>query len=293
MSVFSKNYWLSKGYSEEEASYQISIRRPNNVNYYINKGHSLEEAEMLVKQRQSKGGQARASLSDKEKRKLTPRCIEFWLSKGLSKEDAEKSLFEHQALFSKEKCIKKYGEKEGLLIWQERQVKWQETLNSKTDEEKIAINKKKNHWANKDPHDANKVKAKTSATLKKFYDEMSLEEKIELGKSISKRMIDSGFATPIEERDAFEEYRNKVNSVTKRFDLTKLDNFDKRGPLSYHIDHKYSVFEGFKNNISHEIIGHICNLEMLEYNKNTSKGEKCSITLEQLLEHIEKYNDPI
>jgi hypothetical protein len=291
MSAFSKKYWLAKGYSEEEAIYQISIRRPNNINYYINKGHTLEEATKLVKERQSKGGVVRANLSKEDKKKLTPRCVEFWLAKGQTLEEARESLAQHQTMFSKEKCIEKYGEEQGLLIWAERQQKWQETLNNKSDEEKKIINSKKNHWANKTEEEANIVKNKTVSSLKQYYDSMSVDEKRELGKSISERMIKFGYATPIEERDAFEEYRNKVYSESKRYDLTSLENFDKRGPLSYHIDHKYSVFQGFKEGVSHEIIGHICNLEMLTYDQNTSKRSNCSITLENLLGDIRKYND--
>lgn len=290
MSVFSKSYWMSKGYTENEAIYQISIRRPNNVNYYLNKGHTIEEASELVKQRQSKGGAVRANLSKEEKKKLTPRCIEFWLAKGQTLEEAQENLAQHQTMFNKAKCIEKYGEEQGLLIWAERQKKWQATLNNKSDEEKKIINSKKNYWAYKSEEESNEIKNKTVTSLKQYYDLMSVEEKRELGESISERMIRFGHATPIEERDAFAEYRNKVCLESKRYNLNSLANFDKRGPMSYHIDHKYSVFQGFREGISHEIIGHICNLEMLTYDQNTSKGSNCSTTIEKLIEDIQKYN---
>lgn len=69
--------------------------------------------------------------------------IEYWLEKGLSQEDAKIALSERQTTFSLDKCIKKYGDKEGLRIWQERQEKWQNTLNSKPQEEINRINKLK------------------------------------------------------------------------------------------------------------------------------------------------------
>lgn len=290
MSVFSKKYWVSKGYTEEEAMYQISIRRPNNVNYYIHKGHTLEEAEQLVKQRQKSAAKIRNDIPIGERKKLSPRCIEFYLRKGLSLEEAEAAREKFQTTFSKEICIEKYGKEQGLKIWEDRQKKWQDTLSNKSDEEKDIINTKKVYWNFKTNDEIIDIKNKITDTLNTYWDSASLERKTEHGKQISKALIKTGYATPIEERDAFEEYRNKVNSVTKRFDLTLLENFDKRGSLSYHLDHKYSVYEGFKNNISHEIVGHICNLEMLYYVENTSKGEKCSVTLEQLLKDIEKYN---
>lgn len=56
---------------------------------------------------------------------------------------AQKMLSERQTTFSIEKCIKKYGEIDGKLKWQERQNKWQDTLNGKSDEEKLRINRLK------------------------------------------------------------------------------------------------------------------------------------------------------
>lgn len=54
--------------------------------------------------------------------------IEYWLSKGYNETDAKIKLSERQSTFSKEKCIKKYGEKLGLEIFNERQTKWVESL---------------------------------------------------------------------------------------------------------------------------------------------------------------------
>ena len=48
MSAFSIKTWTNKGYTEEEAKYQIAIRRPNNILYYINKGFTKEEAEEKI-----------------------------------------------------------------------------------------------------------------------------------------------------------------------------------------------------------------------------------------------------
>ena len=181
MSVFSRQYWINKGFSEEEAAYQISIRRPNNVNYYINKGYTLEEAKLLVKKRQSKGGETRAKLSEEEKRKLTPRCIEFWLSKGYTENEAKNKLSEHQTTFTKEKCIAQYGEERGLTVWTERQKKWQDTLNTKTKEEKENINKKKNYWGTKTNIEKDDIKNRMISTLKKTVSKRTIKEKRELG----------------------------------------------------------------------------------------------------------------
>jgi hypothetical protein len=79
-------------------------------------------------------------------------------------------------------------------------------------------------------------------------------------------------------------YRRKVYYWTSKNDLTKLENYEKRSLQGYHLDHKYSVTEGFKNKVPPKVIGSIYNLEFIPYNVNTSKGTKCSITLEELNE---------
>jgi len=80
----------------------------------------------------------------------------------------------------------------------------------------------------------------------------------------------------------FKKYRRKVYYWTAKNDLSKLENYNKRALLGYHLDHKFSITEGFRNNVPPKIIGSIYNLEFIPYNVNVSKGIKCSITLEEL-----------
>ncbi len=69
--------------------------------------------------------------------------IEYYLDQGMTEEEAKKALSERQKTFSLDICIEKYGEVEGRKRWEDRQDKWQNTLNSKSPEEIIAINKLK------------------------------------------------------------------------------------------------------------------------------------------------------
>lgn len=80
----------------------------------------------------------------------------------------------------------------------------------------------------------------------------------------------------------FKKYRRKVYYWTNKNDLTQLEHHEKRSRVGYHLDHKYSIFEGFKNNVSPKVIGSIYNLEFMLYNVNVSKGTKCSVELEEL-----------
>jgi hypothetical protein len=86
----------------------------------------------------------------------------------------------------------------------------------------------------------------------------------------------------------FERYRRKVMKITNQQSLKTLQNYDKRAAYGksddpHQLDHRFSIIQGFLQQVSPEIIGHIANLEMLPSRQNNSKGSNCSITLEALL----------
>lgn len=85
-------------------------------------------------------------------------------------------------------------------------------------------------------------------------------------------------------------YRDEVNEITKQQDLQTLEHYDKRitkrllkehGPsiyrsnIYYSLDHKVSVWYGWKNNIPPEEIGDISNLRYILCIDNCIKGTKC------------------
>ncbi len=77
-------------------------------------------------------------------------------------------------------------------------------------------------------------------------------------------------------------YYNLVWHYTNLNDLTILPNIEKRGhhaynPDAYHLDHRYSISEGFNSGIQPYIIGSIHNLEMIPALANIAKGPDCSI----------------
>lgn len=72
-----------------------------------------------------------------------PTRIEYYLSKGMTYEEARDALAARQATFSLATCVEKYGEEDGMKRWKERQLKWCETLGSKTLREQALINHKK------------------------------------------------------------------------------------------------------------------------------------------------------
>jgi len=60
------------------------------------------------------------------------------------------------------------------------------------------------------------------------------------------------------------------------------------GSSGYHLDHKYSVFQGFVDGVAPEIIASKYNLQMLLGSENMAKGAKCHISLEHLIDLYEK-----
>jgi len=79
----------------------------------------------------------------------------------------------------------------------------------------------------------------------------------------------------------FKKYCEIVWSIT---DVQKLNNIELRGNDwdAFHLDHRFSIYEGFKNKIPAYIIGNICNLEMIPKYENLKKSTKCSISKEEL-----------
>lgn len=71
----------------------------------------------------------------------------YYTSRGMSEEEAREAQSERQRTFTLEKCIERHGEEKGREIHAERQVKWMESLDAKTEEEKLEINRKK-AWSN-------------------------------------------------------------------------------------------------------------------------------------------------
>ena len=88
--------------------------------------------------------------------------------------------------------------------------------------------------------------------------------------------------------EGYWEYRSKVLRYTF-YTMRKfyIEGIEKRGK-EYHLDHKFSIVEGFRNNIPPYILGSKCNLEVIPREENSRKGENCSITKEELLENYHR-----
>ena len=151
-SVYSQQIWLErvnpytgKHYTPEEADFERNSRRPIRKEYWIKKGYSEDKALQLAndskQQNNKKGSQHR--VQGNIRRATSKRCVEYFTTRGYNFEEATKLVSKNQKYFSKDICIQKYGENEGIAIWQARQDNWQNTLNAKSSEEKARINRLK------------------------------------------------------------------------------------------------------------------------------------------------------
>lgn len=127
------------------------LKRPTQISFWIEKGYSQEDAQKMVSDSQSKRAKEKRSKSpfDSEvenymknfdlsyneayeraclrRRGVSPRCIEYWMGLGYSKEESESKVSEIQRSFSK-RCIEYWirnghSEEEALKLRSEEQDK--------------------------------------------------------------------------------------------------------------------------------------------------------------------------
>lgn len=137
VSVFSREYWCNKinpetgvNYTIAEADFQRNSRRPTHQEYWISKGFTIDQALLLARSTKDSNNKkgAIATKTSKVRRVTSKRCVEYFIARGYSTEEAKKLVSQSQLHFSKKICIEKYGELIGLRVWQARQLKWKQSL---------------------------------------------------------------------------------------------------------------------------------------------------------------------
>ncbi len=97
--------------------------------------------------------------------------------------------------------------------------------------------------------------------------------------------IASGRIRNPEDITEYENYRRAVWKISNQQFVEHYYKINptniKRGP-KFHLDHKYSIQQGWQNNVLPEIIGGWKNLQLLPAKHNQSKSNKCSVTLESI-----------
>ena len=141
-SPYSKNYWIERGLSESEAEYKIKVIKPSFIEYWLDKGFNLEESQLRIeaqrlstlrgyifKYGQEEGNKLWLIKQQEHKNGLhSKRCLPYWLNKGYTEKEAKIEISKIQSTFSLKICIEKYGPEQGLIKFNERQLKWQKSL---------------------------------------------------------------------------------------------------------------------------------------------------------------------
>lgn len=129
----------------------------------------------------------------------------------------------------------------------------------------------------------------TKHFIDKFLSKCEYRRNVSEGVSVGlvKRWGNRNYNDYINSLSEFKEYKRKVLIITNKQPIHTLLNYDKRGLSGvkgkYHLDHKYSILEGFINKISPDIIGNIRNLEFIPWEENLKKRTKNSITINELI----------
>lgn len=149
-SILTTSFWKFRGYSDAEINDIIStIQRKRSIlcyEYWEERGYDkIQYDEMIIDIQRNNNSKRTSKYTSEElsKQRGYGQSIEKFINLGYSEEESKKLLSERQTTFSLGICINKYGKEEGTRIFNERQTNWQNTLNSKPQEEIDDINAKK------------------------------------------------------------------------------------------------------------------------------------------------------
>ena len=289
---------------EEKSPFRNPKNRPNSIEYWQSRGCSLIESKQKVKEFQSKpldldkyvekyGEEIGTSkyqtrkenyqnrfdveinnlmkefecdydtahkLVCEKRRKCSPRTLDYWIGKGHSLEESKKMISIHQ----------KENSPRSVFYWIKCGYTEEESSIKVSDyQDKISIDSICKRYK------CDKISA--------FDIQESILEKTKFTR------IKNGLNIDIANDYDYFVYKKEVNYETKKtLRLYKTSILKKN--KNYSLDHKYSIFYGFYNDVPPKIIGSIYNLEYLPKSKNCSKQTKCSIDLKTLNEMYENEN---
>lgn len=287
-SPFSREFWINKGYTEEEADFERNSRRPIRKEYWIKQGYTEEQAIIKAKETKdhnnNKGADSSKNRSESELKVSSKRTLDYWLlyHRG-DEEKAKKSLKDFQRNFSLEKCIIKYGLEGGYKIWRDRQKRWVNTMNSKDNCDEINQSKSlsPDSYRSKGYREENLYEVYLSSS--KF---LTREEFIDRHRKFG--YISSLLRKSSEEIfDSISEQQRivmNVNTIEKIHDFL-IDNFPgytgNRNPYHYSDKVNYYSYMGLSNEEITHILSNNDNMlskeEFIERNKTNPVVNYCSV----------------
>jgi hypothetical protein len=277
-------YWINKGYTNDESILMVKYNNSRSLDTYIEKFGDILGTEKYhlfldsLKVRKSSEINNYMNCDNLtyewacEKYRIkrvisSPRCVEYWMNKKYTYDESLQMVSTWQ---------KEYNP---------RTVRYWINYKNKThDEAKNCVS---------EFQDFNSIKSIMKRYSCTEDDAIELQERIinKMLSTLEKRNLIKPLAEKIEflkykilvsreTRKTYRRYKNIINPNNYIRGNANIDN-------TYHLDHKYSIIQGFLDNIDPKIIGSVVNLELLLAKENIKKNSNCSITK---LDLINKYD---
>lgn len=137
----------------------------------------------------------------------------------------------------------------------------------------------KEHWTRPD---AILRKEETTKSLR-----VRLHNPETAAKQSATKRNNTGTFTP----DLAKDFRHYARFIRQRAQKWATDKGHPIGKQTYHVDHRFSVLDAWKNNLPEHIVNHPANLQILEARVNSGKGSKSELTLDELYAIIKAYDE--
>jgi len=275
----STEYWTTRGYTEEEAIIKVKEfqSKPLDLDVYILKYGEEEGQKRFNKRKKNLQNRFDVEIKNiqkelncsyddaydyvcKRRRKCTPKCVDYWLNRNYSIEDAKELVSKTQ----------KEHSPRSIYYW----IRIGYTLEEAT----LKVSEYQDNLSIKS------IMARYGCDKFEALDiQQTIIEKTKKTNIENKKSID-----PTDEYDFFL-YKKEVATETRKTLRLYKDTFVKQNKCDT-LDHMYSIFWGFYNEVPAKIIGSIYNLRYISRSENSKKQNKCSIDLKTLLENYENGN---
>ena len=118
----------------------------------------------------------------------------------------------------------------------------------------------------------------------------SLRRRLHNDKTVLKQMKTKREKFGIITKEDARDYNHYAAYIRRRARKWAKSNGHKLGLLTYHVDHKFSIFDSWHANLSEDIVNHPKNLQIMSAKENSAKGPNSSISLAELLSYSKKIN---
>jgi len=130
------------------------------------------------------------------------------------------------------------------------------------------------------------IDAKKAFGIKQYKEKYGDMWKIKWDDRIDRYRNTIGSICDIESFICYKKECYRISNINIKLYGNLINDIEKRG-YEYHLDHIYSVKDGFVNNVDPSIIGHYLNLRIISRIENLSKGSRSDKSLDELKKEIE------